>query len=64
MHLEHKTCKKLISLPKGSVIRTTIRWRDDQIRRALGLLRENGYYKIISKLTYERTTKESDSTIQ
>lgn len=55
MHIENKLCKKLISFPADKVIQTSLRYRDDRLRRAIAILKNEGYYKVIGKFRYQRT---------
>jgi hypothetical protein len=57
MHLEHKICKELISKKPDTIIYTSLAYRQDKKRRALGLLCKNGFYKKIGGYTYQRTNK-------
>lgn len=58
MHLEHKICKQFISLKEGTYKYTSLRYRDDKERRALGLLKKEGYFKQLGLFTYQRTNKK------
>lgn len=57
MHLEHRVSQSLIKVKEGAIIYTSLRYRDDKKRRALGLLAKEGYYKKVSRFGYERTNK-------
>jgi len=58
MHLQHKICQQLISLKEGTYKYTSLRYRDDKYRRALGLLRKEGYFIQLGLFTYQRTDKK------
>jgi hypothetical protein len=57
VHIEHKEARKWLKQPKGTIVYTSLRYRDDYKRRALGLLSYLGYYKKIGRFTYKRTDK-------
>ena len=58
MHLEHPLCQRLIKLKEGTTVHTSLRYRDDKQRRALGLLRKEGYFKQLYRFVYKRTNKQ------
>jgi len=59
MHLKNEICLRFLSLDEGITVYTSLRYRDDKKRRALGLLTKNGYFKKVHRFTYQRTNKTS-----
>lgn len=52
-----KTKKHLVSLKEGIDVYTSLAYRQDYRRRALGELKQHGYFKQLSRFHYQRTNK-------
>lgn len=57
MHLKHDKCVMFLKMKPNTIVYTSLRYRDDLKRRALGLLSKEGYYIKIGRFTYKRTNK-------
>lgn len=53
----NKAALSLLKVPVGKTVFTSLRYRDDKNRRALHLLKKEGYYLQEGRFLFKRTDK-------